>query len=72
MTALRDHRRAEPDVLAGKRRELAALVSAGVAKRRVHEHVATLLAERGWSTEDITSVGVSAPQVRSDLGRVLH
>lgn len=72
MTALRDHRRAEPEVMAAKRRVLAAVVGAGVAKRRVHEHVCALLVAAGWSPEDIDVVGVSAPQVRSDLGRVLH
>lgn len=71
MAQLRDHRRAEREVLQAKRQALAGLVHAGVAKRRVHEHVCRLLVEQGWSAEDIASVGVSAPQVRSDLGRIL-
>lgn len=73
MTALRDHRRAEPEVMDTKRQVLARLVlEAGVAKRRVHEHVCGLLQARGWTEQDIAAVGVSAPQVRADLGRVLH
>lgn len=72
LTPLRDWRRAERPVMEAKRQALAKLVGAGIAKRRVHEHVRALLAERGWSPEDIDSVGISASQVRADLGRVLH
>ncbi len=69
MAALLVHRKDEPVVLAAKRAALSAVARSGVPKRRVSEHVCALLQARGWSGEDIDRVGVSAPQVRTDLER---
>jgi hypothetical protein len=64
-------RKTEPRVLAAKRQALAAVAGSGVPKRRVSETVCAILSAHGWTPEDIAAVGVSAPQVRADLGRVL-
>ena len=68
--ALRAHRQQGEVVLEQRDRALRALwVESGMPKRRVGDAVNGLLADHGWSADDIRLVGVSGPSVLAALDR---